>query len=110
MNSGVGYEFRTTVVPKFHSVDDIKQIAKLIDGANCFVFYEFVLDYAINQDLSMKWSLFDISTENMLCELAEFCKMVMESVILRMANLRFCEVARELFGMYGRCSCSGLFF
>ena len=24
MNSGVGYEFRTTVVPKFHSVDEIK--------------------------------------------------------------------------------------
>lgn len=61
--SNVDYEFRTTVVPKFYSVDDIKQIAKLIDGANCFVFYEFVLDYAINQDLSMKWSPFDISNE-----------------------------------------------
>jgi hypothetical protein len=46
----------------------------------------------------------------MLCELAEFCKMVAKSVILRMANLRFCEVDREFFGMYGRCSCSGLFF
>ena len=36
--------------------------------------------------------------------------MVAKSVILRMANLRFYEVDREFFGMYGRCSCSGLFF
>ena len=54
MNSNVDYEFRTTVVPEFHSVDDIKQIAKLIDGANCFVLQEFVPDHAINQDLSIK--------------------------------------------------------
>jgi hypothetical protein len=46
----------------------------------------------------------------MLCELAEFCKTVAKGVILRMANLRFCEVARELFGMYRCYSCSGLFF
>ena len=52
--SNVDYEFRTTVVPKFYSVDDIKQIAKLIDGANCFVFYEFVLDYDISHDLSSR--------------------------------------------------------
>jgi pyruvate formate lyase activating enzyme len=86
MNSGVGYEFRTTTVPKFHSVDDIKQIAKLIDGANCFVLQEFVPDHAINRNLSSKNSIFDSSNSAILDDLINFCKSMVKNVILRRAK------------------------
>ena len=33
MNSGVEYEFRTTVVKELHTLDDMKNIAKWIEGA-----------------------------------------------------------------------------
>ena len=84
--SNVDYEFRTTVVPKFYSVDDIKQIAKLIDGADCFVLQEFVPDHAINRNLSSKNSIFDSSNSAMLDDLINFCKKRVKNVILRRAK------------------------
>jgi pyruvate formate lyase activating enzyme len=86
INSGVDYEFRTTIVPKFHSVDDIKQIVRLIDGANCFVFQEFVPDHAINHNLSSKNSIFDGSNSAILDDLINFCKSMVKNVILRRAK------------------------
>lgn len=86
MNSGVGYEFRTTIVPKFHSVDDIKQIVSLIDGADCFVLQEFVPDHAINRNLSSKNSIFDSSNSAILDDLINFCKNKIKNVILRRAK------------------------
>ena len=86
MNSGIDYEFRTTIVPKFHSVDDIKQIVSLIDGANCFVLQEFVPDHAINSKLSSKNSIFDSSNSAILDDLINFCKSMVKNVILRRAK------------------------
>ena len=86
MNSGVGYEFRTTTVPKFHSVDDIKRIVSLIDGADCFVLQEFVPDHAINRNLSSKNSIFDNSNSAILDDLINFCKNSIKNVILRRAK------------------------
>ena len=41
MNSGVDYEFRTTVVPTIHNEDSILQIGKEIAGAKKFVLQNF---------------------------------------------------------------------
>lgn len=42
MHSGVPYEFRTTVVREFHSVSDIEEIAKMIEGAQGYYLQNFV--------------------------------------------------------------------
>lgn len=42
MHSGVPYEFRTTVVKEFHSVSDIEEIAKMIEGAQGYYLQNFV--------------------------------------------------------------------
>lgn len=42
MQSGVPYEFRTTVVKEFHSVSDIEEIAKMIEGAQGYYLQNFV--------------------------------------------------------------------
>lgn len=47
MNSGVDYEFRTTVVKEFHTVQDIVKIAEMIDGAKNYFLQNFVDSGAI---------------------------------------------------------------
>lgn len=41
MQSGIDYEFRTTVVEEFHSLADIEFIAKKIKGANAYYIQNF---------------------------------------------------------------------
>lgn len=41
-NSGVDYEFRTTVTENFHTVDDMEEIAKWIQGAKHYYLQNFV--------------------------------------------------------------------
>lgn len=41
MNSGIPYEFRTTVVPGIHNEEDFKEIAKWIKGARAYYLQEF---------------------------------------------------------------------
>jgi pyruvate formate lyase activating enzyme len=41
LNSGIEYEFRTTVVPSIHSERDIEEIAKWIGGARLYVLQKF---------------------------------------------------------------------
>ena len=41
MNSGISYEFRTTVVKELHTVEDIAQIAQMIDGAEKYYLQSF---------------------------------------------------------------------
>ena len=41
MNSGVRYEFRTTVVGELHTVEDIKEIANIISGADGYFLQSF---------------------------------------------------------------------
>ena len=86
IDGNIYYEFRITIVPKFHSVDDIKQISKLINGTNCFVFQEFVPDHAINRKLIAKNSIFDSSNSAILDDLINFCKNSIKNVILRRAK------------------------
>ncbi len=42
MTSGIDYEFRTTLVKEFHSISDIKDIAKMIKGAKKYCLQKFV--------------------------------------------------------------------
>lgn len=42
MNSGVDYEFRTTVVKEYHTVSDIEKIACMINGAEKYFLQNFV--------------------------------------------------------------------
>jgi len=51
MNSGIDYEFRTTVVPTLHSEKDIEDIAKYIKDAKLFVLQKFIPDNALDVKL-----------------------------------------------------------
>ena len=42
MNSNVDYEFRTTITNELHSIEDIKEIAQWIKGANSFYLQAYV--------------------------------------------------------------------
>ena len=41
MESGIDYEFRTTVVPSIHSLEDIKQISRSLKGCRKYVLQKF---------------------------------------------------------------------
>ena len=41
MSSGLPYEFRTTVLPKFHDLAEIEKIAKMIKGAENYYLQQF---------------------------------------------------------------------
>jgi pyruvate formate lyase activating enzyme len=51
MESGIDYEFRTTVVPKLLDIDDIRDIAKGISGAKKFALQQFVPAHTWDEDL-----------------------------------------------------------
>jgi len=51
MNSGVDYEFRTTVVPTWLTNENILDIAKSIEGAKKYVLQQFVPEHAFSEDL-----------------------------------------------------------
>jgi pyruvate formate lyase activating enzyme len=49
--SGCAHEFRTTVVPGLHIARELKAIAELIHGADCFVVQDFVSENPLRKDL-----------------------------------------------------------
>jgi pyruvate formate lyase activating enzyme len=73
-NSGVDYEFRTTVVPQFHTADDIKAIALQLSAAKRFVIQEFVPDHAMNRNLRNDNSIFSPENSEVLSEVVNFCR------------------------------------
>lgn len=51
--SGIDYEFRTTLVKEFHNVNDIKEISKLLKGAKKYFLQKYVSnDNCINKNLN----------------------------------------------------------
>lgn len=42
MHSGIAYEFRTTVVNEYHTVQDVEEIAKMLHGAQGYFIQNFV--------------------------------------------------------------------
>lgn len=59
MNSGVDYEFRTTLVNEYHSLESIREMANLIKGASKLYLQRF-----IDRDGVIKRGLHDVSVEN----------------------------------------------
>ncbi|MDI6703628.1 MAG: anaerobic ribonucleoside-triphosphate reductase activating protein [bacterium] len=51
MNSGIDYEFRTTVVPTLLTVDAMEEIAKQISGAKRYVLQQFLPENAMDEGL-----------------------------------------------------------
>jgi pyruvate formate lyase activating enzyme len=51
MNSGIDYEFRTTVVPSIHSEKEIEEIAKQIKDAKMFILQKFLPENALDAKL-----------------------------------------------------------
>jgi pyruvate formate lyase activating enzyme len=51
MDSGMEYEFRTTVVPGLHSEKDIEEIAKYVKDANLLVLQKFLPENALDSKL-----------------------------------------------------------
>jgi len=49
MESGIEYEFRTTVVPKFIDEEEIRKMAELIKGAEKFVLQQFRNDITLDE-------------------------------------------------------------
>lgn len=68
-NSGIDYEFRTTVVPKFHKKKDIIKIAEWLKGSKKYFLQQFYLTKILDDYLKSERSY---SKE----ELDEFCKAV----------------------------------
>jgi pyruvate formate lyase activating enzyme len=51
MNSGLDYEFRTTVVPIMHTEKDVEEMAKSIKGAELYVLQRFLPENAMDEKL-----------------------------------------------------------
>jgi len=54
-NSSVEYEFRMTVLPKYHSLDDMKEISKMLQGSKKFAIQQFrndvkLLDMSLHKE------------------------------------------------------------
>jgi pyruvate formate lyase activating enzyme len=84
-NSGVDYEFRTTVVPAFHTLDDIKAIILQLSGVKRFIIQEFIPEHAINKDLTSKNSIFTPDDKRLL-EIIDFGKLYVKEFQVRSAN------------------------
>ncbi len=52
-NSKIKYEFRTTVLPYYHTLEDFNKIGKLIDGAETFTLQNFRPDIVYDEKLKM---------------------------------------------------------
>lgn len=80
MKSGIDYEFRTTVLPKILSKEDIKQIVKDIKGAKAFYLQNFVpSEKMINPDLKAEKGY----SRNDLEEIVKFAKKYVQVCAVR---------------------------
>ena len=56
LNSGLDYEFRSTILPKLHSIEDFHQMGELVKGAKLFIIQGFrpgkTLDKAFENEIS----------------------------------------------------------
>lgn len=54
MNSGIDYEFRTTVCHPLHEVNDFKEIGEIIKGAKRYFIQQFVKSKSINTEIEYR--------------------------------------------------------
>ena len=79
MESGLGYEFRTTVVPTLLSPEDVSDIAKDLKGAKKFVLQQFVSAHCWDESLRKVKPYAKEELEAM----AKACKPYVENVLVR---------------------------
>jgi pyruvate formate lyase activating enzyme len=79
MNSGIDYEFRTTVVPTIHTKEDIVDIARHIKGAKKYVLQQFAPFHARDEKLQ---ELKPYENE-VLADIADECSQFVENMIVR---------------------------
>jgi pyruvate formate lyase activating enzyme len=72
MNSGLPYEFRTTIVKSLTSLDDLRQIAKSIKGAQNYFLQKFVPTKLNDETLLKEISYSDSELQNLASELTTF--------------------------------------
>ncbi|MDD3679083.1 MAG: anaerobic ribonucleoside-triphosphate reductase activating protein, partial [Patescibacteria group bacterium] len=51
MGAGIDYEFRTTVLPRYHNLSDFEEIGKLIKGAKKYVIQGFRDEVVLDEKL-----------------------------------------------------------
>jgi len=74
MNSGISYEFRTTIVNSLLTRTDVMSIAKMIQGAQLYVLQKFVPSKHVDQTYMNKSSFTDKEIENLVIELSSQVK------------------------------------
>jgi pyruvate formate lyase activating enzyme len=79
MSSGLEYEFRTTIVPQYHDLDSVENMAKEIKGAKKWVLQQFVQTNADDEGLR-SLPPYD---EEYLEEMKKRAKGLVERVVLR---------------------------
>lgn len=79
MDSGVPYEFRTTIVPTISGVEEIKSITQTIAGAEKYVLQQFVASHCLNQSLR----ILEPNSSKKMSELLEVSKDQIPNTILR---------------------------
>lgn len=50
-NSGIDYEFRTTIIKNYHTIDDIKEIVKIVSGSKYYIQNFKMSDDVLDKDL-----------------------------------------------------------
>ncbi|RAI13616.1 MAG: anaerobic ribonucleoside-triphosphate reductase activating protein [Candidatus Melainabacteria bacterium] len=76
MNSGVDYEFRTTIVRSQLSVEDLRQIGELIQGAKRYYMQKFLATKILDETLMSEESYTDEEFKNLRTILEEYVDFV----------------------------------
>lgn len=76
MNSGVDYEFRTTIVKSQLSVEDLRQIGELIQGAKKYYMQKFLATKILDESLMTETSYTDEEFKNLRTILEEYVDFV----------------------------------
>ncbi len=76
MNSGVDYEFRTTIVKSQLSVEDLRQIGELIQGAKRYYMQKFLATKILDETLMSEESYTDEEFKNLRIILEEYVDFV----------------------------------
>ncbi|MEA3471006.1 MAG: anaerobic ribonucleoside-triphosphate reductase activating protein [Thermodesulfobacteriota bacterium] len=79
MNSGIDYEFRTTIVKSLLDEEDIKKIGMVIEGADCYILQKFVPSKTLNPKFMNEKTFTDEEFERTFKSLEKLVK----SVIIR---------------------------
>lgn len=79
MESGLPYEFRTTVLPFYHKIEDFEEMGEMIKGAECYSIQGFRGDITFDKSLNNAKQF----TPEELNQIAEIMKKYVERVTIR---------------------------